>query len=286
MKISLDKYDRRSILTLIISILFCFWLIYKSVHELKKDDDLVILVFSDVSSVMSIGGLIIAVLQIFKVANNTKTYQEAYEKTMATVINNESITLLSRSLQQLSMIKHLFENKQEKSSRSYFTNLSIDLTALRSNANIYDLEKKQLTKYINYCTEMDTLVYKSIIDVIQKVLSLTKDNKLKWNLEKNSSDFFSTKVGEQEISIFNTGLRYVFQVADSNKNLLGSLTDESYGSLPVPGIPGFENINQLGLPILSRPENALKELFDQAKKSALQIDKNLNDLLKTLNSLG
>ena len=169
MKISLDKYDRRSILTLIISILFCFWLIYKSVHELKKDDDLVILVFSDVSSVMSIGGLIIAVLQIFKVANNTKTYQEAYEKTMATVINNESITLLSRSLQQLSMIKHLFENKQEKSSRSYFTNLSIDLTALRSNANIYDLEKKQLTKYINYCTEMDTLVYKSIIDVIQNV---------------------------------------------------------------------------------------------------------------------
>jgi len=122
--------------------------------------------------------------------------------------------------------------------------------------------------------------------IAEKVLSLTKDNKLKWNLEKNSSDFFSTKVGEQEISIFNTGLRYVFQVADSNKNLLGSLTDESYGSLPVPGIPGFENINQLGLPILSRPENALKELFDQAKKSALQIDKNLNDLLKTLNSLG
>ncbi len=69
--------------------LFCFWLIYWSIQELKKEDDIVVLAFSDISSVLSIGGIVIAVLQIFKVADNTKTYKEACEKTISTVLNNK-----------------------------------------------------------------------------------------------------------------------------------------------------------------------------------------------------
>ena len=123
--------------------------------------------------------------------------------------------------------------------------------------------------------------------IADKALSLTRQDKLKWDVAKNSSDFFTTNVGEQEISMFNTGLRYVFQVADASKNLLGSLTESTYIPSPGKGIPGLENINQLGLPIVGSTEisQLLRDLYEQAKKSALQVDKNLDDLLNTLNGM-
>jgi hypothetical protein len=123
--------------------------------------------------------------------------------------------------------------------------------------------------------------------IADKALSLTRQDKLKWDVAKNSSDFFTTNVGEQEISMFNTGLRYVFQVADASKNLLGSLTESTYIPSPGKGIPGLENINQLGLPIVGSTEisQLLRDLYEQAKKSALQVDKNLDYLLNTLNGM-
>jgi len=160
----LDRYDSISIWTLIISFLFCVYLIYKTVTHLKKDDDVIVFIISDVSSVFSIGGLIIAVLQIFKVSSNTKTYKEAYDKTLSVIKNNEAISLVSRSLQQLLIIKYLFENKNETSSRNYFNNLGLDLTFLKEN-NLDNEDKEILKEFISYCKEMDTLLYKTVINV-------------------------------------------------------------------------------------------------------------------------
>jgi hypothetical protein len=128
-----DKYDKYSIITLILSVITCIYLVYRGIQIKKADDDVLILSISIISSVVSIGGLIIAVLQIFKVASNTKIYKEAYDKTIEKVTNNESISLLSKSLQQLLIIKQLFEAQSEISSRNYFNNLLLDLTFLKEN---------------------------------------------------------------------------------------------------------------------------------------------------------
>ena len=120
----------------------------------------------------------------------------------------------------------------------------------------------------------------TIKQIVEKVYALTQENKLKWEALDSSSDYFTSQINKQELAIFNTGLRYVFEISDLNKNLLGSLTEEY---LPLVGPTGedLSKLNNIGVP---RPV-ILQKLYSLAKKSALDIDKNLSELLNVLNHL-
>jgi len=161
-----DKYDNYSILTFSISVIICWFLIGRAVHT-DPQADAVNLIVSNISSVFSISGLVIAILQIFKVSRNSRVYKEAYDKAIRAVTNNESIILLSKSITQLSIVKQLFMSKLEGSSGIYFDNLVMDLTFLKSDKNIDTIDLERLDAYINYCKEMNTLLYKSEIHVIE-----------------------------------------------------------------------------------------------------------------------
>jgi hypothetical protein len=169
MKKKKDSFDIFSIITLIISIAACIYLSIRAINISKSGDDIVNILLTIISSVFSIGGLIIAVLQIFKVSSNTKTYKEAYDRTIKAVTSNASISLLAKCLEQSSIIKHLFESQLESDSRSYFNNLSLDLTFLTSNKDIDSLDIEKLNFYVNFCIRMDTLVYKTNIKVLENV---------------------------------------------------------------------------------------------------------------------
>ena len=166
MKKKIDNYDLFSILTLIVSFIACILFSIRGINISKQEDDIPTILLTAISSIFSIGGLIIAVLQIFKVSTNTKTYKEAYDRTIELVNNNASISLLGKASEQLGIIKHLFDTKREGESQKYFNHLAVDLSYLKSNKNIASLDRETLNAYIIYCRDMDVLVYKINVGAI------------------------------------------------------------------------------------------------------------------------
>jgi len=105
-----------------------------------------------------------------------------------------------------------------------------------------------------------------IDQIVQKVYELSKLKKLNWSIPKKaSSDYFVTNVSNNEIAIFNTGIRYVIEIYDRRGNLLDSKTEDAFSG--------------------SNMFYSLKELYEIAKSDALKIEENLNNLLDDLNSL-
>ena len=155
-----DKYDTYSLVIFIVSCIGCWLVVQRLLANTKQSDDTVILMVNGISSVFSISGLIIAILQIVKVSSNTSVYKIAFDNAIETVTNNECISLLSRSLQQLATIKTLFANKSEILTRTYFDTLAIDLTFVSSNKNIKIEDRERLKEFAEYCKEMDTIIYK------------------------------------------------------------------------------------------------------------------------------
>jgi hypothetical protein len=138
-----------------------------------------------------------------------------------------------------------------------------------------------------------------LLQIAQKVFVLTQQKKVKWEAFGNKVNYFTTKIDDQELAIFSTGIRYVFQISDSNKNVLGSLSENgflttsrysSFGA-DVTGLNTIGSLPNIGLsaalPNFGIPTsyNSLQSLFELVKSSIVDVDKSLDELLKKLNNM-
>ena len=120
-------------------------------------------------------------------------------------------------------------------------------------------------------------------EIVQNATNLTRQKKLKWQNPDQQLNYFTVKIEDQELQIFNTGVRYVFQILDVNRNTLGSLFEEGYlasGLGSVIFTPVYTSL--IGMP---NAPYGLKDLFDLAKNSVADADKGLYDLLNKMKKM-
>jgi len=123
--------------------------------------------------------------------------------------------------------------------------------------------------------------------IAERATSLTMQNKITWASPNNRIDYFKSKIGDQELVIFNSAIRYVFEVYDSNKNLLGSIDEDGFSVLwpTTSALTSYQPaLTSVGLPNPNK-NYGLKTLFDIAKKSVVDVDKRLYELLDRMKSM-
>lgn len=103
-----------------------------------------------------------------------------------------------------------------------------------------------------------------IISIYNKLVDLTKNKKIEWSPEKESSGY-SIKINNLLIRFVMPTMGYLFQIKDKDGNVLGKIRD-----INVP-------IEQLQI--------SMSDFYKLIKRQALKIDDNLDDLLNTLQKL-
>lgn len=93
-----------------------------------------------VGSVFSIAGSLIAIIQIYKVSSNAKTYEKTFQRTISELKNNEFIATIARANQQIVLIKNLFEHGKAENTRANFNQLLMDIILLK-NINVEGFDK-------------------------------------------------------------------------------------------------------------------------------------------------
>lgn len=112
-------------------------------------------IISLIGTVASFFGLIIAYVQIMRVASNTKTYEVAFNKTIQRLKNNDTISIVSRAIQQISLIKKFYDLEKVENTRDNFNNLMIDLSILSKSEKLGN-DAERINKFIEFCTAMET----------------------------------------------------------------------------------------------------------------------------------
>lgn len=125
-----------------------------------------------VGTVASFYGLIIAYVQILKVVSNTKAYEHAFNRTLHRLKNNETISVISRAIQQISLIKKFYDLEKIHSTRDNFNNLMMDLSILSKSEKL-EGDSERIEKFIEFCTIMETNI---LTNNISSDPSLLKEN--------------------------------------------------------------------------------------------------------------
>lgn len=125
-----------------------------------RNESYLLNLISLISSISSIVGLIITILQLLKISATNKIQKETFLQTLNLVTNNELIGLVSRALEQTSLIKTLFDLKNENQTRSNLSILALDLSLLLNREKIQDAQiKGKLEEHIRFCSELESKVY-------------------------------------------------------------------------------------------------------------------------------
>jgi hypothetical protein len=138
-------------------------------NKLPVDESTYINKISLVGTVASFYGLIIAYVQILKVASNTKTYEDAFNKTLYRLKNNDTISVISRAIQQISLIKKFYDLEKIENTRDNFNNLMIDLSIL-SKSDKLGKDSEKFDKFIEFCTIMETNIITNNISTDPSIL--------------------------------------------------------------------------------------------------------------------
>ncbi|MDB5198530.1 MAG: hypothetical protein JWO92_493 [Chitinophagaceae bacterium] len=142
----MNKYDKLSIgltiLAIILSIAFIF-----SIPFAQRS---LINILSIIGSITSPVGLTIAIIQLLKIENSSSTYQRTFAETIKSVVNNNIISRISRSFEQIKLIQHYMQLKQFPSSISHFNNLMLDLVYISTSEKATDFNEK-INEFITFC---------------------------------------------------------------------------------------------------------------------------------------
>lgn len=103
-------------------------------------------------------------------------------------------------------------------------------------------------------------------EIFRKIYSLSENNKLNWEIDNPEKTRLVTMVGDFKITLYFNSMTHAFLVDDKTGNKIA----EVHRAI----VPRSENTD---LPIHT--------LYDIAKRSALKIDKSLDDLISNLSNI-
>lgn len=113
-----------------------------------------------VSSIASIVGLVIAILQLFKISASRKIQEETYNKTLAAIVSNELISQVTRALGLIALIKTLLEFNTHNSMRAHLNQLSIELISLAQSKRIEDEGVvERLRTFSKFCSDLECKIF-------------------------------------------------------------------------------------------------------------------------------
>jgi hypothetical protein len=161
----LSGYDWASLVILLLGIFLIYFFFPLEGSEIKLINN-----FGFIGSVFSILGSLIAILQIYKVSSNAKTYERTFQRTISELKNNEFISTIARANQQIVLIKHLFEHGKAGNTRSNFNQLLIDLILIK-NINADDFDKLAVD-FIDFVSKVEADTFAQEANQNQEIKSV------------------------------------------------------------------------------------------------------------------
>ncbi len=148
---SLRNHDRVSLFIVFIATLITLGLVF----NLSPSDSRYVNIISIIGTTSSFFGLLIAYVQIRKIASNAVTYDETFNKTIDVIKKNETISIISRALNQIFLVKKFFDLNQIQNSRDNIQILLMDLTVLYNHGDLIN-DQTNIKKFIEFCSEFET----------------------------------------------------------------------------------------------------------------------------------
>ena len=158
----LDNYDKSSILVGLVGFILYFLVIY----VLPEVSNTFLNRVGIIGSLASTIGVIVAVIQIFKIKNSNSTFL----KTLKVVENNSIIEVISRSIEQIRLIKVYFDQNIAQDARSNFNILRYDLNEITYNEKAKGFQDK-LAEYTEFCSLMETHLFDGSLPLTKTSLS-------------------------------------------------------------------------------------------------------------------
>ena len=158
----MDTRDKYSIGIAILSIAIIVYIL----SILSPEDSTLINYISIIGSITSPAGVLIAILQIFKIKSNNSVFLN----TIKVIENNAIIETITRAKQHVGLIKDNFHNARFTDSREMFDRLRIDINEITYNHNTSIFSEK-LTEFISFCSVMETSIFDGSLDQTKTALS-------------------------------------------------------------------------------------------------------------------
>jgi|GEM_PF-4022175 len=152
-----DRFNLISLLLIIVGVIVTWILLSTLSGSGNADTDLTNKI-SIIGSICSIVGIVIAFIQIYKIASNSSIYESTFVRTLAEIKKNDLISLVTRAVQQVSVIKVLLEKGNIEKTVGNFNQLMIDLSLIQK----YDIilpDKEKLDEFISFCADMETALF-------------------------------------------------------------------------------------------------------------------------------
>lgn len=161
-------------------------------HQLDSSERTLINISGLVGSVASLFGLIIAYIQISKVAFNVNIITETYNNTIMELKHLSTVAIISRAVHQVGVIKELLDKEKVSETRNAFNELANDISILKQSDGIDNYTEK-LEQLSTFCTQTESTiftkkipekreelgsVYESLCDIEQLLLIIQEQNKL------------------------------------------------------------------------------------------------------------
>jgi hypothetical protein len=153
--------DKKDIFSIVIVIITAF-IIAILIFVLPQEQRTLINIVSIFGSVTSPSGLLIAIIQLFKIRSSAQTYQSTFNKTLEKINNNSIISAFSRSIENIKLIKNYFDMNQALKTRPNFNTLMIDLLEIKNNEKLKNW-KEEVDTYIQFCALTEMEIFQNIL---------------------------------------------------------------------------------------------------------------------------
>lgn len=151
----MDKRDKISIWISGVGIFTIVIILY----FLPKEHDNLVNQISIIGSIASTAGAAVAILQILKIKTNNDTFL----RTLKVIENNSLIDIISRSIEQVRLIKEYFDMEKAPQSRSNFNILRNEVNEVSFNVKA-EKYKAQLIEFVTFCSLTETQLYDGTLD--------------------------------------------------------------------------------------------------------------------------
>jgi hypothetical protein len=142
-------------LVLVLLTIILWWGLFHCLPEKESDYNHYLGTIGLIGAVATFFGLGITYIQVLRMAGNTKTYEATFNMTISRLKNNDTISVISRAIQQISLIKKFIDMEKIGNTRDNFNNLMIDLSILSKNKKLGS-DSGKIDKFIEFCSNMET----------------------------------------------------------------------------------------------------------------------------------